>query len=66
MIDLTGKVLLITGAGRGIGAACARAAAAAGAEVVLHDVRAEAPADLSDRCTAISADLADPSVVPDL
>jgi NAD(P)-dependent dehydrogenase (short-subunit alcohol dehydrogenase family) len=32
---LTGKVALVTGGGRGIGAACARALAAAGAEIVV-------------------------------
>ena len=32
---LDGKVALITGAGRGIGAACARAYAEAGADVVI-------------------------------
>lgn len=33
--DLTGKAAIVTGAGRGIGAACARAFADAGADVVL-------------------------------
>ncbi len=33
--DLSGKLALITGAGRGIGKACARSLASAGAEVVL-------------------------------
>ncbi|TGN47806.1 SDR family NAD(P)-dependent oxidoreductase, partial [Paracoccus liaowanqingii] len=33
MVDLQGKVVLITGASRGIGAAAARAFAAAGAHV---------------------------------
>lgn len=37
---LAGKVLLITGGGRGIGAACARYAAALGATVVVNDVDA--------------------------
>lgn len=36
--DLTGKVVLITGAARGIGAATARAVAAQGARVVLADL----------------------------
>ena len=36
MLDLEGKVVLVTGASRGIGAAIARAAGTAGAGVVLH------------------------------
>lgn len=36
MIDMTGKVVLVTGASRGIGAATARALGGAGADVVVH------------------------------
>lgn len=36
MIDLSEKVVLVTGASRGIGAASARVLAAAGASVILH------------------------------
>ena len=66
MIDLNGKVLLVTGGSRGIGAAIVRAGAAAGAEVVLHFAasrgRAEAlRADIgSARCHLVQADLAEP------
>ena len=39
MIDLTGRVVLITGAAGGIGAATARTVVAAGGRVVLHELR---------------------------
>jgi NAD(P)-dependent dehydrogenase (short-subunit alcohol dehydrogenase family) len=41
---LQGKAVLITGAGRGIGAACARHAAAEGAALIVNDVDAQAAA----------------------
>lgn len=67
MIDLTGKVLLVTGASRGIGAACARTAVKAGADVVvhgLHDRPVRAIADeLGSHCHPIVSDLADPGTV---
>jgi NAD(P)-dependent dehydrogenase (short-subunit alcohol dehydrogenase family) len=41
-VDLTGKVAVVTGSGQGLGAAYARALAAAGASVVVNDVNPEA------------------------
>lgn len=41
MKQLTGKIALVTGAGSGIGAACARTLAAAGASVVVTDVNGD-------------------------
>ena len=38
-MDISGKVLIITGGASGLGAATARAAAARGAKVVLADIR---------------------------
>jgi 3-oxoacyl-[acyl-carrier protein] reductase len=64
MIDLTDRVVLITGAAGGIGAATARTVAASGGHVVAHDVRAEAlqglADELGDRAHAVAADLSDP------
>lgn len=40
-VDLSGKAVIVTGGGRGLGAAVARAVAAAGAAVVVNDLDAE-------------------------
>ena len=48
MVDLTGKAVLVTGAGRGIGAATARVLAQAGAVVGLMARSEEAVAKLAD------------------
>ncbi|MFD7431501.1 SDR family NAD(P)-dependent oxidoreductase [Streptomyces sp. NPDC059818] len=49
MIDLTGEVVLVTGAARGIGAAVATAAAAAGARVGLLDIDADGVRETAER-----------------
>lgn len=67
MIDLSGKVVLVTGGARGIGAAAVRAMAGAGAEVIIHFARnleaAEAlAAELPEgRTHLVAGDLADPA-----
>ncbi|GAB2950194.1 SDR family NAD(P)-dependent oxidoreductase [Nonomuraea fastidiosa] len=66
-IDLTGRTALVTGGAGGLGFACARALADAGADVVLSDLEgprlteaaaelgvAARPADLTDRAQAVS------------
>ncbi|WP_111718315.1 3-hydroxybutyrate dehydrogenase [Homoserinimonas sp. OAct 916] len=47
MTDLTGRTALITGGASGIGAACARAFAAAGARVTIADLNGEAAAEVA-------------------
>jgi 3-oxoacyl-[acyl-carrier protein] reductase len=63
MIDLGGRVVLITGAGGAIGSAVARTVAGAGAHVLLHDVRADAvervAAEIGGGARAFVADLGD-------
>lgn len=52
---LDGKIALVTGAGRGIGAACAQVLAEAGAKVMLTDIESEA-------CKQLQAELADQGI----
>ena len=64
MEDLNGRVVAITGATAGIGAATARALVAEGASVVLGARRverlAQMVADLGDRAAAVEMDVRDP------
>jgi 3-oxoacyl-[acyl-carrier protein] reductase len=72
MINLKGKLALVTGGSRGIGAAIVETLARAGAGVILHYGRsAEAAAAIAkqlgpDRCYPVSANLEDPDAVPEL
>jgi len=56
LLDLTGKVVVVTGAGGGIGAGIAARMSAAGASVVAH-TRASEIADLPGEHVVITADL---------
>src|SRR5436190_21405587 len=63
MIDLNGRVVLLTGAGGEIGAASARTLAGLGATVLAHDVRAESveriTAEIGASAHAFVSDLSD-------
>jgi len=67
MIDLTGKVALVTGGSRGIGCACAIRLAEAGADIVLNYVTSQSAADqvaeriagLGRRVAVVKADISE-------
>ena len=72
MIDLSGKVVLVTGGSRGIGAAIARTLAGAGARVVVHYGRGQSEANAlveelgAGRAHAVGGDLARPGAAADI
>ena len=52
-MDLRGKTILITGAGRGLGAAMAKRLAARGANLALLDLEEAGMVDVSDACRSL-------------
>lgn len=72
MMDFTGKVALVTGGARGIGAATVMAIVAAGGQVVIHYGTREDAAETLARdvgrshCHLVRADLADPAAAASL
>jgi len=70
MIDLDNCVILITGAGGGIGSATARTMVRAGGRVLLHDINEGAltgiASELSNSATALTADLSDATAANEL
>jgi 3-hydroxybutyrate dehydrogenase len=67
-VDLSGRRAVITGGASGIGRACARRLASAGAQVVILDVHESAAVEAAAEVdgVALVADLADPGSVADL
>ncbi|WP_067829215.1 SDR family NAD(P)-dependent oxidoreductase [Nocardia inohanensis] len=70
MLDLTGKVALVTGAGQGIGAATARMLAGQGAAVAVNDYFADRAKEsaaaidrMGGRAYGVQADVTDPASV---
>ena len=68
MTDLSGRRAVVTGGASGIGAACARAFAAAGAHVVIADLNGDAARQIADELggEAWQVDLGDTAALADL
>lgn len=68
MTDLSGRRAVVTGGASGIGAACARAFAAAGAHVVIADLNGDAARQVADELggEAWQVDLGDTAALADL
>jgi len=67
VVELTGKVALVTGGASGIGAACVRRLAELGATVAVLDLDAAGAERLAAEVggLALSGDVSDPAVMPD-
>ncbi|NQV45630.1 MAG: SDR family oxidoreductase [Rhodospirillales bacterium] len=72
MIDFSGKVILVTGGSRGIGAACVKALVKTGGDVVLHYGSNKAAAETTAReaganqCHLVQSDLSVPGAAVEL
>jgi 3-hydroxybutyrate dehydrogenase len=64
-LDLSGRTALVTGAGSGIGRACAQRLAVAGARVLVVDLHADTARQVADEIggEAVGVDLADPAAL---
>ena len=64
-MEIKGQAALVTGGASGLGAATARALAAAGAKVAIADVNEKAAAEVADsiKGVAVACDVADLSLI---